>query len=75
MPRRALDPNALGLDEDWKGNDVAFRCPSCAKVFLVSGTRMHIGPSGEKGYRKCPSCGKSVGHAQRDSQVWRHGEH
>jgi predicted RNA-binding Zn-ribbon protein involved in translation (DUF1610 family) len=60
MPIRRLDPNKLGNDEDWEGNNAAFRCPACGKVFIVSHTRMHVGPRGEKGSRECPTCGKSV---------------
>jgi predicted RNA-binding Zn-ribbon protein involved in translation (DUF1610 family) len=29
-------------------------------VFIVS-LHIHVGPEKEKGYRKCPACGKSVG--------------
>jgi predicted RNA-binding Zn-ribbon protein involved in translation (DUF1610 family) len=55
MPFRQLDKNNLGHDEDWVGNAVAFRCPHCGKVFIVSGTRIH------RGVRQCPGCGKSTG--------------
>ena len=61
MSIKNLVPDDLGQDEDWEGNNAAFRCPVCQKVFIVSDTRMHIGPEKEKGYRKYPSCGKSVG--------------
>ncbi len=61
MRTRNLNPEDLGHNEDWEGNNVAFTCPLCGKVFLVSHTRMHL-LNGEKGHRKCPSCGKSIGH-------------
>lgn len=64
MPTRSLDPRDLGEDEDWEGNNAAFRCPVCKKVFIVSDTRMHVGPNGEKGYRKCPTCSKSIGRVK-----------
>jgi endogenous inhibitor of DNA gyrase (YacG/DUF329 family) len=64
MPIRTLVPDALGSDEDWEGNNASFKCPLCQKVFIVSDTRMHVGPQGEKGYRKCPTCGKSVGRVK-----------
>ena len=54
MPTKVLDPNNLGMDEDWEGNNAAFRCPHCGKVFIVSGTRVH------HGVRKCPNCEKST---------------
>ena len=64
MTTRSLDPNDLRRDEDWEGNNAAFACPACKKVFIVSNTRMHVGPDGEKGYRKCPACGKSTGRVK-----------
>jgi predicted RNA-binding Zn-ribbon protein involved in translation (DUF1610 family) len=60
MPNRELNPQDLGVDEEWEGNNAAFKCPVCGKVFIVSDTRMHVGPGGVKGYRQCPGCGKSV---------------
>ena len=54
MALRQLDPNGLGLDEDWEGNNIAFACPACGEVYIVS-HRIH--PTG----RKCPACGKSRG--------------
>jgi predicted RNA-binding Zn-ribbon protein involved in translation (DUF1610 family) len=39
---------------DWEGNNAAFTCPPCGKVYIVSGM-MHRG-----GVRKCPSCGHST---------------
>jgi hypothetical protein len=68
MPTKELDPDALGLGEDWEGNNAAFSCPAdkCGKVFIVSAV-IHVGPKGakgERGYRQCPRCGRSVGHVQ-----------
>jgi predicted RNA-binding Zn-ribbon protein involved in translation (DUF1610 family) len=56
MPEILLDPNNLGHGEDWEGNNVAFTCPLCGKVFIVSGAPMIHG-----GRRSCPACGKSEG--------------
>ncbi len=64
MSIRYIDPNTVGHNEDWEGNNAAFRCPLCEKVFIVSDTRMHVGPKGEKGYRKCPNCSKSIGRVK-----------
>lgn len=50
---RELDADNLRKDEDCAGNNAAFTCPKCGKVFLVSGM-IH-----KKG-RQCPSCGKST---------------
>ena len=61
MPIRNLDPDELGLNEDWEGNNAASSCPVCNKIFIVSDTRMHVGPDDTKGYRECPGCGKSIG--------------
>jgi predicted RNA-binding Zn-ribbon protein involved in translation (DUF1610 family) len=57
MPIRNLDPDKLGHSEDWEGNNAAFACPACGKVFIVS-DMLHHGPGG--GDRECPNCGKSV---------------
>jgi Zn finger protein HypA/HybF involved in hydrogenase expression len=55
MDRRELDPNSLARDEDWEGNNAAFTCPKCGKVFLVS-AQLH------KGGRECPGCRGSRGY-------------
>ncbi len=62
MPSRVLDQNNLGMDEDWVGNNAAFTCPHCSKVFIVSGTRIHGGDKTRSSSRECPNCGKSKGH-------------
>jgi len=54
MNKKPLDPSSLGLDEDWEGNNAAFTCPHCSKVFIVSGT-IH------RGVRNCPQCSRSTG--------------
>ena len=61
MPIRQLDPDRTkhSLDEDWEGNNAAFRCPHCGKVFIVSGSRVHTGE------RKCPECEKSTGRISK----------
>lgn len=64
MPIKKLIPDNLNQGVDWEGNNAAFTCPICEKVFIVSDTRMHTDPQGEKGYRKCPSCGKSIGRVK-----------
>jgi predicted RNA-binding Zn-ribbon protein involved in translation (DUF1610 family) len=47
-----LDPDDPKDDADWLGNNAAFTCPKCKKVFIVSG--MFGG-----GKRECPGCGES----------------
>jgi transcription elongation factor Elf1 len=56
MTTRYIDRNAIGHDEDWQGNNAAFTCPACKKVYIVS-AQMH------KEGRDCPNqnCGKSTG--------------
>ena len=49
-----IDRNHIGQSEDWLGNNAAFTCPVCNKVFIVSGL---LNPNG----RDCPGCGKSTG--------------
>ncbi len=48
-----MDPQNLGPQEDWAGNNIALACPVCGKVFIVS-KQLH-------GERHCPACGKSRG--------------
>ena len=62
MPTRQLDKSDLADSEDWYGNNVAFTCPSCGKVFLVSG----LG-HGESG-RSCPKCKGAIGHCDRKGE-------
>jgi len=50
-----LDPNNLPQGYDWYGNNVAFTCPRCGKVFVVSSFL-------NKNGRKCSSCGQSRGY-------------
>ena len=55
MPTRYIDREAIGHDEDWQGNNAAFTCPACKKVYIVS-AHMHAGG------RDCsPECGQSRG--------------
>ena len=62
MPKRSLDKSALGHLEDWRGNNIAFNCPACGKVFIASGL------SDKKG-RECPNCGKSKGFVDEHGEV------
>jgi Zn finger protein HypA/HybF involved in hydrogenase expression len=55
MPIKNLNPYNLGLDEDWEGNNAAFKCPHCNKEFIVSAL-IH------RGGRSCPNCHKSTGY-------------
>lgn len=57
-----LDANNLSKDYDWVGNNAAFRCPLCHKVFIVTNAPIdyrrlpgYVAP----GVRDCPACGKS----------------
>lgn len=57
MATREIDPNAKARDEDRVGNNAAFTCPKCGKVFIVS--RLINGEEG----RACPWCQQSRGYA------------
>jgi predicted RNA-binding Zn-ribbon protein involved in translation (DUF1610 family) len=62
MADRSLDKSTLGHLEDWRGNNIAFNCPSCGKVFIVSGLS-------DKKRRECPDCGKSRGFVDEHGQI------
>jgi hypothetical protein len=69
MPLRNLDPQNLAMNEDWEGNNVAFTCPRCGKVFIVT-DRPNPQPSHDaRGVRRCPQCSNSTGQVSggRDS--------
>jgi hypothetical protein len=64
MPIRRLDaekfkvaPVAADSNADWWGNNAAFTCPVCSKVFLATSFNdpNNIG-------QPCPACGKSRAH-------------
>ena len=65
MPVRHLDPNryntggvvAADADADWNGNNAAFTCPVCSKVFLVTAFN-DLGRIG----LNCPGCGRSTAY-------------
>lgn len=57
MNRRYLDPNNLGANEDWFGNNAAFKCPICGNTFIVSGLLHRNG-------RSCTKCGKSTAYCK-----------
>jgi transcription elongation factor Elf1 len=52
--RKKLEKGNLGHLENWRGNNIAFNCPVCGKVQIVSGLL-------DKGGRLCDNCGKSKG--------------
>jgi hypothetical protein len=54
MKTKQFNPQQLGSKEDWEGNNIAFACPLCEAVYIVS-EQIHGGE------RKCPACGKSRG--------------
>jgi predicted RNA-binding Zn-ribbon protein involved in translation (DUF1610 family) len=61
MPARHLNPNGLAANEDWEGNNAAFTCPLCSKVFIVTDNPVVAASHDAKGVRRCPQCGKSIG--------------
>ena len=58
MAAKELDVANLGVGEDWLGNNAAFTCPSCGKVFVVSAMLNRAGG------RPCPNCDSSRGFVQ-----------
>jgi uncharacterized protein (DUF983 family) len=62
VARREIDPEAMARDEDLVGNNAAFTCPRCGRVFLVS-QFLH-----EEAGRRCPQCGQSTGHVVGDGE-------
>ena len=62
----SLAPDA---NADWKGNNAAFTCPVCSKVFIVT----HFNDRDENG-RRCPGCNKSTayctGSPVNDGEAW-----
>jgi predicted RNA-binding Zn-ribbon protein involved in translation (DUF1610 family) len=58
MALHNLNPNEMGRDVDWEGNNAAFTCPVCGKVSIVSAMLHGNG-------RQCPSCHKSTGKVSR----------
>lgn len=52
MPQRPVLIDQRRPFEDVYGNNLAFACPVCGKIYIVSGLR---------GSRSCPTCGQSTG--------------
>jgi hypothetical protein len=65
MEKRELVADALADEEDWYGNNAAFRCPLCGGTFIVSG---HLNKNG----RECPRCGESTGFVDGGSKSGGH---
>lgn len=67
MTKHEIDAQGMALYEDWEGNNAAFTCPKCGKVFVVSN---HIHKNG----RACPKCEKAkgfvVGGKKKGGQAW-----
>ena len=59
-----LKKEHLGLSVDWQGNNIAICCPSCSKVFIVSGMMHRDG-------RKCPNpnCGELKAFVSQDGKT------
>ena len=53
MPIKYFDHNHKDVTADWHGNNAAFTCPVCSKVFIVSSFTDRNG-------RKCPGCNKAT---------------
>jgi len=66
MAARTIDKEHKARDEDWYGNNAAFSCPLCGKVFIVSAMLRDKGEP-RKGMRKCPGCRESTGYVDKAS--------
>jgi len=53
LKEEKLDPKAIGQKDDWQGNNAAFTCRVCGRVFIVS-EHIHVG-------RRFCECGHSEG--------------
>jgi hypothetical protein len=64
MPQREVDtnPDNHNVNEDWEGNNAAFRCPVCNKIFIVTDNPIVPKSHDTRGVRRCPNCRKSTGH-------------
>lgn len=58
MSKRYIDKENIKKGEDWLGNNAAFTCSICGKVYIVS----DFPPRPWGGIQECPGCGKSVAH-------------
>jgi len=64
MLKRNLDtnPDKHEINEDWEGNNAAFQCPICSKIFIVTDNPVFSKSHDGRGVRRRPSCGKLTGH-------------
>ena len=65
MAKRNLNPKAC--NEDRFGNNAAFCCPICGKIFVVSAFLKERG--GLEGQRECPKCHRSVARVTKTEAV------
>jgi transcription elongation factor Elf1 len=66
MAVRTITKAQEAHDEDWHGNNAAFSCPLCRKVFIVSAMLKEKNEP-QRGMRKCPNCRKSTGYIDKSS--------
>ena len=55
MPKKQLNSKKQIHGFDWFGNNAAFTCPVCGKIFIAS---EYISKNG----RACPKCGKATAY-------------
>lgn len=70
MPKRNLDVSSdkHEISEDWEGNNAAFQCPVCNKIFIVTDNPIVPKSHDARGVRRCPSCHKSTGNCHGGRQ-------
>ena len=62
MPIKYFDHDHKDSTADWHGNNAAFTCPVCSKVFVVSSLI-------DKNGRKCPACNKATAFVTGSSKT------
>jgi NAD-dependent SIR2 family protein deacetylase len=62
MPIRFFDHDHKDSTADWHGNNAAFTCPVCSKVFVVSSLI-------DKNGQKCPTCNKTTAFVTGSSKT------
>lgn len=58
------------INAELRGNNAAFVCPVCGKVYIVSAFFNNVDETRVKGKTTCPCCNKSIAFIEKDS-TWK----